>query len=178
MSRGFRRSCLCRSWRRWRLLGALFAHLLRIPAGSLLLPPVLGAVLQDSKLMTIDLPPWLLALSYAVIGWSIGLRFTRPILVYAAQALPRIVAAILALIAVCALFSVALALLAKVDPMTAYLVMSPGGADSVAIIAASSKVDVPFVMALQTACFVAVLLIGPWLARIVARRAGYAEKLR
>jgi uncharacterized protein len=158
--------------------GALVAHLLRIPAGPLLLPLVLGAVLQDSKLMSIDLPPWLLALSYAVIGWSIGLRFTRPILVYAAQALPRIVAAILALIAVCALFSVALAWLAKVDPMTAYLAMSPGGADSVAIIAASSKVDVPFVMALQTARFVLVLLIGPWLARLIARRVGYAEKTR
>jgi membrane AbrB-like protein len=155
--------------------GALGAQLLRIPAGPLLLPLVLGAVLQDSKLMTIDLPPWLLAASYAVIGWSIGLRFTRPILIYAARALPRVVAAILTLIAVCALFSVGLAALAKVDPMTAYLAMSPGGADSVAIIAASSTVDVPFVMALQTARFVVVLAIGPWLARLIARRAGYEE---
>ena len=43
-----------------------------------------------------------------------------------------------------------------------------GGMDSVAIIAASSKVDISFVMALQTARFVIVLLIGPRLARLIA----------
>ena len=43
-------------------------------------------------------------------------------------------------------------------------------ADSVAIIAASSKVDLPFVMAMQTARFLAVLAIGPSLARAIARR--------
>jgi len=45
----------------------------------------------------------------------------------------------------------------------------PGGADSIAIIAASSKVDLPFVMAMQTARFLLVLLVGPSLARLVAR---------
>ena len=61
---------------------------------------------------------------------------------------------------------------AGIDPLTAYLATSPGGADSVAIIAASSHVDVPFVMALQTGRFLVVLLIGPRLARFVARRVG------
>ena len=37
-----------------------------------------------------QLPQWLLALSYAMIGWSIGLNFTRPILLHAARALPQI----------------------------------------------------------------------------------------
>ena len=156
--------------------GALIAPKLRIPAGSLLLPLVLGAVLSGRHLMTIDLPPWLLAMSYAVVGWSIGLRFTRPILVYAARALPRILLSIVVLIAICALFGVVLSKAAHVDMLTAYLATSPGGADSVAIIAASSKVDVPFVMALQTARFVIVLLIGPRLARFVAERTGFTEK--
>ncbi len=155
--------------------GALAAHLMRIPAGPLLLPLVVGAIFQDTKLMVIDLPPWLLAISYAVVGWSIGLRFTRPILLYAAQSFPRILLSIVVLIAVCALFSVVLAWAAGVDPMTAYLAMSPGGANSVAIIAASSKVNVPFVMALQTARFVVVLLIGPGLARLIAQRAGFSH---
>lgn len=156
--------------------GALAAHLMRIPAGPLLLPLVVGAILQDTKLMVIDLPPWLLAISYAAIGWSIGLRFTRPILVYAARSFPRILLSIIVLIAICVLFSVVLARAARVDPMTAYLAMSPGGADSVAIIAASSKVDVSFVMALQTARFLVVLLIGPSLARFIAERAGFSDK--
>jgi hypothetical protein len=150
--------------------GALIAPRLRIPAGSLLLPLVLGAILNAKHVMTIDLPPWLLALAYAFVGWSIGLRFTRPILIYAAQALPRIILAIVTLIVICAIFGLILARAAHVDLLTAYLATSPGGADSVAIIAASSKVNVPFVMALQTARFVVVLLIGPRLARLVASK--------
>jgi hypothetical protein len=41
--------------------------------------------------------------------------------------------------------------LAHVDALTAYLATSPGGLDSVAIIAASTpRVDLPFVLALQS----------------------------
>ena len=49
----------------------------------------------------LQLPPWLLAVSYAVIGWTIGLNFTRTILSHAARALPQIVGSILALMAFC-----------------------------------------------------------------------------
>ena len=56
------------------------------------------------------------------------------------------------------------------DAFTAYQAMSPGGADSVAIIAAASKVDLPFVMATQTARFLMVIAVGAGVARLVARR--------
>ncbi len=150
--------------------GALVARRLRIPAGPLLLPLAAGVVLHDAGWLRIELPPWLLAVCYAGIGWSVGLRFTRPVLVYAARALPRILVAILVMIALCALFAALLVALAGVDPLTAYLATSPGGADSVAIIANSTKVDLPFVMAMQTARLVIVLLTGPAIARFIARR--------
>ena len=150
--------------------GAFVAALLRIPAGPLLVPLGIGVVLQNLGGMTIELPPWLLATSYALVGWSIGLRFTRPILAHAARALPRVIAAILTLIAACSVLAAVLVVVAGVDPLTAYLATSPGGADSVAIIAASSKVDLPFVMAMQTTRFVLVLLSGPSLARFMASR--------
>ena len=60
---------------------------------------------------------------------------------------------------------------AGIDPLTAYLATSPGGMDSIAIIAASSNVDVPFVMALQTARLLMIMAIGPSLARFVASKA-------
>ena len=50
----------------------------------------------------------------------------------------------------------------------AYLATSPGGADSVAIIAAASKVDVPFVMAMQTTRLVTVIFLAPILTRYIA----------
>jgi hypothetical protein len=107
---------------------------------------------------------------YALVGWSIGLRFSREIVIYAARVFPKIAASTLTLIALCGGLAVLLHLFVGTDPLTAYLATSPGGADSVAIIAASSShVDVPFVMAMQMARFILVLLAGPALARAVAR---------
>jgi uncharacterized protein len=156
-------------------VGAFIAPLLRIPAGPMLAPMVIGAVLHGSGVMTIELPPWLLAVSYAIVGWNIGLRFTRPILVHALRVLPRVAASIFALIAICGGFAWVLTWAAGIDPLTAYLATSPGGADSVAIIAASSNVDVPFVMALQTLRFMVVLFAGPSLSRFIARRTGASD---
>jgi membrane AbrB-like protein len=104
------------------------------------------------------------------VGWTIGLRFTRDILAHAARALPAVVGSIVALIAVCGLFAFLLVWLAGIDPLSAYLATSPGGADSVAIIAANTDVDVPFVMAMQAGRLLVVMLTGPALARYIATR--------
>ena len=133
-------------------------------------PLFLGIVLQDTGLITIQLPPWLLAISYALVGWSIGARFTRPILIYAAKVFPRVVLSTLTLIAVCCGFAAVLVMVAGVDPLTAYLATSPGGADSVAIIAASSPVDVPFVLTMQVLRMLFVMATGPAIARLLARQ--------
>jgi uncharacterized protein len=149
--------------------GAIVGVKSRIPAGPLLLPLFVGAPLEASHLLTITLPPWLLAVCYALVGWSIGLRFTREIVLYAAKQLPRMLASIFALIAMCGGLAFALHEAAGTDPLTAYLATSPGGADAVAIIASSSPVDIPFVMAMQIGRLLMVILIGPSLARLIAR---------
>lgn len=149
-------------------LGGILGQALRVPAGALLLPIVAGAALHISGLVRIELPPWLLATSYALLGWNIGLGFTRRILLHASRALPQIVFSIVALILFCCGLAFILVKTLGIDPLTAYLATSPGGMDSVAIIAASSKVNISFVMALQTARFVVVLLVGPRLARLIA----------
>jgi membrane AbrB-like protein len=152
------------------LVGSLVGQRLRIPLGPMLVTIVAGVLLAHHGWLTIELPRWLLAVAYAFVGWRIGLRFTRPLLAHAMKALPRLIACSVALIAICAGIGGALVVTAGVDPLTAYLATSPGGADSVAIIAASSNVDVRFVMAMQMARFVAVLAIGPAAARFIAKR--------
>ena len=67
---------------------------LKIPAGGLLLPMMMGAALEGLGLVTITLPQWLLALCYAVLGWSVGLGFTRDILSHAVRVLPQILLSI------------------------------------------------------------------------------------
>ncbi len=150
-------------------LGSWLGRRWRIPAGALMLPMVLGIALQDTGLLTIELPRWLLACAYAVVGWGVGLRFTRAVLAHAWSVLPRVLLALVALIALCGGFAAVLTWTMHIDPLTAYLATSPGGIDSVAIIAASSPVDVPFVMAMQTARMLAVLVAGPSIARSLAR---------
>ena len=154
------------------VIGAILGAKSRISAGPLLIPLLAGIALSSTQLITITLPPWLMAGCYALVGWSIGLRFTREIVIYAARVFPKIAASTVTLIALCGGLAWLLHLTIGTDPLTAYLATSPGGADAVAIIAASSQVDLPFVMAMQMARFILVLLVGPTLARIVARWTG------
>ncbi len=152
------------------LSGPLLARWLRIRAGALLIPLILGAILVHRGWMTIELPRWLLLIAYLIIGWRIGLRFTRPLLARAMKALPQVLGSTFALIAICMGLSALLMFFGGVDPLTAYLAMSPGGADTVAIIAASSNVDSTFVMSMQMLRFLVVLFLGPPLAQFFAAR--------
>lgn len=145
-------------------------RLTRMPSGTMLVPLVTAAALNGSGTMSFTLPPWLLILAYAGLGWTIGLGFTRAALAHAWHALPAIVASILVLMLFAAGLAVVLVETLGVDPLTAYLATSPGGMDTVAIIAASTPVDVSFVMALQAVRFFVLILIGPALSRAVARR--------
>jgi hypothetical protein len=111
-----------------------------------------------------------LAASYAFIGWNTGLRFTREILLHATRTLPQTIISIILLMAFCASLAWVLVKTVGVDPLTAYLATSPGGVDSAAIIAASTKVDMSFVMSMQVARLLIILSIGPAISRWIARR--------
>jgi hypothetical protein len=149
--------------------GAALGARLRLPAGGLLLPMLAGLALQDFAHIPIELPPLLLAVAYAFVGWTIGMRFNRSVLRVTLKSLPKVLAAIFVLIAACGALGAALVRWAHVDPLTAYLATSPGGADSVAIIAASSPVDVPFVLTMQVLRMLFVMATGPAIARTLAR---------
>jgi membrane AbrB-like protein len=83
------------------LAGGALAKVLRFPAGVFLIPGLSGAALLATGRFHLQAPPILAALAYAVVGWTIGLSFTRPTLLHSARALPRIVCSALALIAMC-----------------------------------------------------------------------------
>lgn len=151
-------------------VGLLIARRFRIAAGTILVPLAIGGSLHAAGLIQIALPDWLLQVSYAVLGWGIGLAFTLPVLRHAIKVLPQIAGAILALIGLSGLLAVILSQADGIDPLTAYLATSPGGMSSVAIIAATSHVDLAFVISLQTVRFVLVLLLGPAISRFIATR--------
>lgn len=151
--------------------GAALAKLLRLPAYALIGPMLLGAALHASGLAAMALPMPMLDLAYATIGWYVGLRFRRETLRETVTALPGVVIATLGVIALCGGWAYGLTFLLPIDFLTAYLATSPGGLDSVAIIAVGSKVDVSFVLAVQTLRLFVVLVTGPIVAKWIARSA-------
>lgn len=156
-------------------LGVAFAScaigvLARVPSGALLAPMIAAAALQAGGQLAIELPPWLVMAAFALVGWRIGLGFTRRSLRHAASALPYVLGSIGLLMALCAGLAVLLAAGFDIDLLTAYLATSPGGLDTVAIIAASTPVDVSFVMALQTGRLVLIVVLGPLISQLTSRR--------
>lgn len=149
--------------------GIALGRVLPVPGADLLAPIAIGVAVHAGAGVVMELPDWLLAAAYVVVGWWIGLRFDRQVLLHALRSLPQIMLAVVALMAFCGAIAWGLARYLGIDPLTAYLATSPGGMDTVAIVAAASgTVDMAFVMALQTMRFLVVLLAGPPTARWLA----------
>ncbi len=149
--------------------GGLLARLLPVPSSGVFVPLIIAAVLQGTGFITITLPPWLLITAFAIIGWWVGLRFTRETVHYALRAMPVMLVGIFALILLCSLSAVMLVWLVGTDPLTAFLATTPGGLDAIAIIAVGSKADISFVLALQTIRLFVVIITGPMLAKLICR---------
>ena len=149
--------------------GSWLARRLGIPAGGLLVPLGIGALVNITGVVHLAMPGWLLALAYTAIGWSIGLQFEREALRRSLRSLPEIVLASLGVIALCGFGAWLMARLMGFSVLTAFLATSPGGIDTIAVIALSGGADTPFVMALQTLRVLAVVATGPAIARLVSR---------
>lgn len=141
----------------------------RIPAGALLVPLLLGGALQLTGLLQITIPDWLLPLGYGAIGCYVGLRFDRPTVLYVWRRLPVMVLASMLLIVLCALSAWLIAALLDKDYLSVYLATSPGGLDTMAIIAIDTHADVGFVLAMQTLRLFGVILTGSFLAKQIIR---------
>lgn len=152
------------------LIGAFLAgHFIRLPSAPMLISLMISILIQAITGHPAALPLWLLAPSYAVLGWTIGGRFTRASIQHAWRALPAVLVANLSLIGGCALIAWPVAKLTHSGYLAAYLATSPGGSDSVAVIAMSLPVDRGFVMTMQIIRLFAVLIFGPPLAMGLAR---------
>ncbi len=145
----------------------------RLPAGALLMPLMLGGALQISGLLHITLPSWLLAIAYGAIGCYVGLRFDRMTVKYVWRRLPAMILGALLMIGLCALSAWLLAAVLNKDFLSIYLATSPGGLDTMAIIAVDTHSDVGLVLAMQTLRLFAVILTGAFVARLIIRLGSY-----
>jgi uncharacterized protein len=141
----------------------------KVPGGQFIFPLVGGSALHVFGLLPIDVTWWLLDAAYLTVGWTIGLSYTREILLFVARVLPTLLLSTAVLLGMCALAGVVLVLLTHVDPLTAYLSTTPGGLDSVSIIALGSGSNVALVLAIQMLRLFAVVASGPPLAKLIGR---------
>lgn len=153
--------------------GSVVARKVRFPSAPLLLPLAVGVALNSTGTVDLTLPGWLVVLTYFLLGWYIGLRFTGPVVRYALRAVPQILAGVAGLMTLCVGAAWMLTRWMGVDWLTAYLATSPGGLDTIIAIALSSDCDIPFVLCLQTVRLFAVILLAPLAAKAICR---YAER--
>lgn len=147
-----------------------------MPAGCLLIPMFLATVLQLSGFIDLVLPHWMLALAYGAMGAYVGLSFDRETLRYVMYAMPIMISASMLLVALCAVSAVGIGWWLGVDYLSAYLATSPGGLDSLSVVAIDVHADVGIVMAMQTLRLFAVILTGPMLSKYIARFARVTAK--
>jgi membrane AbrB-like protein len=158
--------------------GAALGRFFRIPAGALLVTGLIGVVLRLHGFVDLALPPWLLLIAYGAIGWFVGLQFDRALLRSTARTLPAMVVATFVLVAICGVAGWVLARSLGTDDLTGYLATSPGGIDSIAIIALGSKANTSVVMAVQTIRFFSIIVIAPYLVGAMRRFVGTASDVR
>ncbi|MBW0105190.1 AbrB family transcriptional regulator, partial [Pseudonocardia sp. KRD291] len=143
----------------------------RVPAGSLLGPMVIALALSLSGLsFDASVPSLLVDVAYAVIGWQAGLRFTREALGTVVRVLPLATGLILGVVALCAGLGLLLSWATGMTLLEGYLATTPGGIYAVLATAISSGADVTSVVAVQVLRVILMLIVAPYLARLVGRR--------
>jgi membrane AbrB-like protein len=153
------------------LIGALVALRLRLPAGALIGPLILAAVLTGTGAVHRVTPPeFPREAAFTLIGLAIGLRFTRQAIVRMGRLLPTVLLFVVALIAATGLLAWGLSAVTSIDVLDAYLATTPGGINAVLVVAFASGAHTGFVFAVQTLRLFVMVLAAPALVRWVVRR--------
>ena len=145
-------------------LGAVVAVVTRTPAGSLLAPMIVAAILAvavgDFQVPAIAREP-----AFAAIGLQVGLRFTPGLLRQAGRLLIPTLLCVAGLLVAC--FGLALILAGTTDAslLDAYLATTPGGLYAVLAAAFGTGADTTFVIAVQTLRLFVMVLLAPVVVR-------------
>lgn len=146
-------------------LGAWAGTRLRLPAGGLLGPLILGIVLEQLGILHLAWPSGVPQIAYLVLGLYGGWLFDRDSARGAVHMLPVMLVSTMVLVLSRAGLGWMLTAFSSIDGLTAYLATTPGGIDSVAIMALGSGADAPLVLAIQMLRLIAVVLVAAILGR-------------
>src|SRR5215210_986055 len=146
-------------------LGAWVGTRLRLPAGALLGSLIFGVALEKFGVVHLAWPTGVPQAAYLVLGLWVGLLFDGASVKRAGRLFPFVLASTMGLVLACSALGWALAALTGIDGMTAYLATTPGGIESVAIVALGTGADAPLVLAVQMLRLLAVVFTGSLLGK-------------
>lgn len=153
------------------LAGAWIGPRLRLPAAALLGPMLLAIAARATGIVHPGWPIGIAHAAYLTMGLYVGLLFDRTSLKQAGQLMPAILVSTAALIAVCAGTGKILSIVTGCDPLSGYLATTPGGLDSIAVVALGSGSNMSLILAVQMMRLLTIVIFGPLMARWILDRA-------
>jgi membrane AbrB-like protein len=141
----------------------------RIPAGTFLVPTVLYFLLEMSGVQLGRWPWPVFATAYLAMGLQIGGRFRRSTLAVIKDILLPVCGTTLLLLTGSLVLAWILTREMGLDPVSAYLAATPGGLDSVAVVATELRGDTAVILTVHLVRLLCVLILGPWLVRGCSR---------
>lgn len=151
-------------------VAAVGATLMRVPAGMLIGPMVVSAVLSGSGLFTVAVPVWMGALAFVVLGAIIGTRFLSIRRGGLRQILLASLASFVAAAVVAVVVSVAVAWMLGVSIGAMFLGYAPGGLDAMIALSFLLGYDVALVALLHSARMIILGFATPAVLPFVVRR--------
>jgi uncharacterized protein len=147
--------------------GVWIGRLIRLPTAILLGPMLLGLLISIFHPFHPVWPMWVPPIVYIIVGFYVGLLFDRKSLIQAGRLLPLLIANVFVLIVFCAFAGLFFSRLIGASPLSGYLATSPGGGDTIAIIALGCGADVSLIFAVQILRTLVILFTGPYLTNAV-----------
>ena len=147
--------------------GALFERL-NVPAGALVGAMVATAAVNVAGTQVTLAPGWLRFAAFVALGWAIGEGVTRGKLAELGRSAAPLLLIVVALLVVGGLLAALAVALGWMDGTTAFLAASPGALSQMSALAAAMDANAPLVAAVHTVRVVAIVLVAPVVARLVA----------
>ena len=141
---------------------------LRIPAGAFLMPMLAGMIVSGSNWFHPAWPPAIINCAYLVVGVYVGLLFDKTSIMQAGRLFPLMIVNAFVLMGICALSGKLFSVLTGTDYLTGYLATTPGGLDSINVVAMNSGANVSLVLAVQMVRLLTIVLMGPLIIKLAS----------
>ena len=156
------------------VLGGWLGTISRIPAGTLLLPMIFSLLLSAVG-QPIAWPMPVLAFAYTTMGMMIGARFDKSTLDELKRLYAPLLLTTISLMVGSVLLAILFTCLMPINALSSYLAATPGGLDSIAVMASELHADAGVVLTVHFLRLMLVLMFGPMLVTVFAK---YCNKWR